>query len=94
VIAEQRLVEGRDELAALLREQAVSTRIAETTSLRFEERGDAVLVTGRIRLRDEGGSMSDSPGAWTFEFEGDRVIRVRGFRDHDAAWAAFQRAAD
>jgi ketosteroid isomerase-like protein len=91
ILAEQRVIRGRDELIAYLHEEAASTRVAETTSLHFDEQGDAVLVTGRIRLRDEGGSMSDSPGAWIFEFEGDRVIRVRGFRDHDAAWDALER---
>jgi ketosteroid isomerase-like protein len=91
IAAERRVVRGREELVAYLREEASSTRVAETTLLRFEEHGDAVLVTGRIRLRNEGGSMSDSPGAWIFEFEGDRVIRVRGFRDHDAAWDALER---
>ena len=88
ILAEQRVVRGREELTAYLHEEADSTRVAETTSLHFDERRDTVVVTGRIRLRDEGGSMSDSPGAWIFEFEGDRVIRVRGFRDHDSAWDA------
>ena len=91
ILASRRVVRGREELIAYLHEEAASTRIAETTSLHFDEHGDAVLVTGRIRLRDEGGSMSDSPGAWIFEFEDHRVIRVRGFRDHDAAWEALER---
>jgi ketosteroid isomerase-like protein len=91
ILAEQRVVRGRQELVAYLREEAASTRVAETTSLHFDEHGDAVVVTGRIRLRDVDGAMSDSPGAWIFEFEGDRVVRVRGFRDHDAAWDALER---
>jgi ketosteroid isomerase-like protein len=83
--ADQRVVRGRDELAAYLRAAAASSRVTETTSLRFEENGNAVLVTGRLRLRETGGAMSDSPGAWIFDFDGDRVIGVRSFRDPTSA---------
>jgi ketosteroid isomerase-like protein len=82
---DQGVVRGRDELVGYLRDAAASTRITETKSLRFEEDGDAVLVTGRLRLRDTGGSMSDSPGAWIFNFDGDQVIGVRSFRDPTSA---------
>jgi ketosteroid isomerase-like protein len=68
---------------------------SEVGDLRFEEHGDAVLVTGRLRLRDDTQrSLVDSPGAWVFRFRGDRVVEVRAFHDIVAARAAAQGDAE
>jgi ketosteroid isomerase-like protein len=76
---------GRDAIAGYLEGLAESGVIAKLTSLQFEQDGDRVLVTGRIWLRDPEGSISDSPGAWIFEFQDEKVAVVRGFRDPGAA---------
>jgi ketosteroid isomerase-like protein len=86
---------GTDELRDYLNRMAASPEVSsELSDLRFEERGDAVLVTGRVRLRDDAQrSLVDSPGAWLFRFRGDKVSEVRAFHDTAAARAALHREA-
>jgi ketosteroid isomerase-like protein len=80
-------VEGKDAIGGYLADMAARPDVgAEVTSLRFEEIGDAVLVTGRVRLRDDvRHSLVDSPAAWVFWFRDDKVEAVRAFRDVAAA---------
>jgi ketosteroid isomerase-like protein len=83
---------GTDALRDYLNRMAGSPEVSsEVSELRFDERGDAVLVTGRVRLRDDAQrSLVDSPGAWLFRFRGDKVREVRAFHDVVAARAALQ----
>jgi ketosteroid isomerase-like protein len=87
---QRRTLRGVDELRTYLHERSDGDAVAaEVTSLRFEEHDSAVLVTGRIRLRDDvRRSVVDSPGAWLFRFRGEKVQVVRGFRDQQAARTA------
>jgi ketosteroid isomerase-like protein len=81
---------GRDDVRQYLTRVASSPEISsELSALRFEEHGDAVLVTGRVRLRNDAQrSVVDSPGAWVFRFRGDKVVEVRAFHDNTAARAS------
>jgi ketosteroid isomerase-like protein len=82
-------VEGKEAIRGYLADMAARPDVgAEVSSLRFEESGDAVLVTGRVRLRDDvRHSLVDSPAAWVFHFRGEKIAAVRAFRDVAAARA-------
>ena len=90
VAFQQPSLRGTEELRAYLNRVATSPEVSsELSALRFEEQGDAVLVTGRVRLRDDAArSLVDSPGVWVFRFRGDKVTEVRAFHDSAAARAA------
>jgi len=90
VAFQQPALRGVDEVRSYLNRVAASPELSsEVGDLRFEEHGDAVLVTGRLRLRDDTQrSLVDSPGAWVFRFRGEKVIEVRAFHDSAAARAA------
>jgi ketosteroid isomerase-like protein len=90
VAFQQPPLRGRDGVRRYLTRVASSPELSsELSALRFEEQGDAVLVTGRVRLRDDAQrSVVDSPGAWVFRFRGDKVVEVRAFHDNAAARAA------
>jgi ketosteroid isomerase-like protein len=92
VAFQQPPLRGPVEVRGYLNRMATSPEVSsEVSSLRFEEHGDAVLVTGRVRLRDDAQrSLVDSPGAWVFRFRGDKVHEVRAFHDYAAARAAVQ----
>jgi ketosteroid isomerase-like protein len=92
VAFQQPALRGVDEVRSYLNRVAASPEVSfEVGELSFEEHGDAVLVTGRLRLRDDTQrSLVDSPGAWVFRFRGDRVVEVRAFHDNAAARAAAQ----
>jgi ketosteroid isomerase-like protein len=81
---------GVDEVRSYLNRVTASPEVSsEVGDLRFEEHGDAVLVTGRLRLRDDTQrSLVDSPGAWVFRFRAEKVVEVRAFHDSAAARAA------
>ena len=59
-----------------------------------ETRDGNVLVFGRVRAR-RGNARIDTPNAWMWELEGDRVIKVRVYAEPtgDASWL-FRRDAD
>jgi len=92
VAFQQPALHGREEVRGYLLRVAGSPEISsELSGLEFEDHGDAVLVTGRVRLRDDAQrSLVDSPGAWVFRFRGDRVVAVRAFHDTASARAALQ----
>jgi ketosteroid isomerase-like protein len=90
VAFQQPALRGPLEIRSYLNRVATSPEVSsELSALRFEEHGDAVLVTGRVRLRDDAQrSLVDSPGAWVFRFRGEKVHEVRAFHDYATARAA------
>lgn len=92
VAFQQPALRGIEEIRSYLHRVRGSPEVSsELSALRFEEHGDAVLVTGRVRLRDDAQrSLVDSPGAWVFRFRGDKVIEVRAFHDTGAARATLK----
>jgi ketosteroid isomerase-like protein len=55
---------------------------AETYS--FESHGDAVLVTGHLRLR-AGVSLTDTQLYWIYHFHDERLVRFEAHTDRQAA---------
>jgi ketosteroid isomerase-like protein len=61
----------------------------EVIPQRYDERGDRVMVTGRLRARREGSFLIDEPAHWVFEFRNGKLLRARAYTDRDAALTAF-----
>lgn len=55
----------------------------------YDELGDCVLVTGRLRARREGSFLIDEPAHWVFEFRNGKILRACAYTDRDAALTAF-----
>jgi ketosteroid isomerase-like protein len=55
----------------------------------FRERGDLVLVLGRLEGRGKGsGAIVHSPLGMAFELRDGLIARIHGYLDHDEALAA------
>jgi ketosteroid isomerase-like protein len=54
----------------------------------YEELGDSVMVTGRLRARREGSFLIDEPAHWVFELRNGKVLRACAYTDRDAALTA------
>ena len=54
----------------------------------YEELGDSVMVTGRLRARREGSFLIDEPAHWVFEFRDGKILRACAYTDRDAALTA------
>ncbi len=82
-------LQGFDELAEYLtgREDLVE---AETYS--YEAHGDAVLVTGHLRLR-AGVSLTDTQLYWIYHFSGERLVRFEAYTDRQAALGSLSQSA-
>lgn len=80
---------GFDELADYLtgREDRVE---AETYS--YELHGDAVLVTGHLRLR-AGVSLTDTQLYWIYHFRAERLVRFEAYTDRRAALDSLSHSA-
>jgi uncharacterized protein len=64
--------------------QAIDETWEETRILgdEFEQRGDRVLIAGRLRGRAKGTEVDvDSPMAWVLTFDGERVSRLHTYTD-------------
>jgi ketosteroid isomerase-like protein len=60
----------------------------EVIPQRYRERGQFVVVTGRLRARREGSFLIDEPAQWVFEIRGGKVLRARAYTNRDAALTA------
>lgn len=57
----------------------------------FEEREDAVLVTGRMHLRGRASGVElDQETGWIVDVRDGRMRRLRSFLSHDEARAVFE----
>jgi ketosteroid isomerase-like protein len=61
----------------------------EVIPQRYDELGDYVMVTGRLRARREGSFLIDEPAHWVFEFRNGKIVRAVAYTDRDAALTAF-----
>lgn len=82
-----RVFRGPDGLREYFRELAGSDTTVDASPFRFEERGDAVLVPGRIRVRS-GGSLTDSPVFWIFKLRDGAIVRTESYGTEEEAEAA------
>jgi ketosteroid isomerase-like protein len=80
---------GFDQLSGYLTSREDSVE-AETYS--FESHGDAVLVTGRLRLR-AGVSLTHTQLYWIYHFRDDRLVRFEAYTDRQAALNSFSDAS-
>jgi ketosteroid isomerase-like protein len=61
------------------------------TPQRFYERGDTVLVIGRVWGRTKA-QLTDSPVAWLWRFDGDELVEGRAFERRDQGVELFEAA--
>jgi ketosteroid isomerase-like protein len=61
----------------------------EVIPQQYDELGDCVMVTGRLRARREGSFLIDEPAHWVFEFRNGKIVRAVAYTDRDAALTAF-----
>jgi ketosteroid isomerase-like protein len=54
----------------------------------FEQLGDSVMVTGRLRARREGSFLIDEPAHWVFDLRNGKILRACAYTDRDAALTA------
>ena len=64
----------------------------QLTQNSFEERGDHVLVIGRVWGRDTQ-SITDSPAGWMWKFDGDEPVECHVYQSSEEAHEHFLRAA-
>lgn len=65
----------------------------EVIPQKYEELGDSVMVSGRLRARREGSFLIDEPAHWVFEFRNGKILRACAYTDRDAALTALGIAA-
>jgi ketosteroid isomerase-like protein len=58
-----------------------------------EQRGDCLLVLGRVYLRSRELGIRDMPVGWIWELQGDRFSRGQAFSDPEQAIRSFNREA-
>jgi len=59
------------------------------TPSRIEQRGDRLLVRGRVYARSRELGIRDMPVAWIWEVRGDRIVRGEVFPDPEHAVERF-----
>jgi ketosteroid isomerase-like protein len=60
----------------------------EVVPQRYREKGEYVVVTGRLRARREGAFLVDEPAQWVWQLRAGKILRARAYTDRDAALAA------
>jgi ketosteroid isomerase-like protein len=63
------------------------------TPKEVEQRGDSLLVRGRVFLRSRALGIRDMPTAWVWELKGDRFVAGQVFIDPEEAELSFSREA-
>ena len=81
-----RVLRGRDELLAWDRESRESGRRVDAQVYALERRGDAVLVSAHLRVRDDGHDAA-RPVYWVYRFTDGRLRRAEAFETRAAALA-------
>ena len=84
-----RMLRGREEIRAFLKDTAAAGTVLEASTFRFEA-NDAgqVAVYGRLRVRGPEG-IKDMPAAWVYTLADGKVVRAEGFKSAAEAEAAF-----
>lgn len=74
---EGRVFEGVEAFRAYMREVSAESSEFSGRARSFEEDGDAVDVSGQVRVRDKDGRLREAQVRWRFEFDdADRIVRV------------------
>ena len=81
---------GTDGLRAYLSDVATIWEELLITPKQVEQRGDSVLVRGRVYLRSRALGIRDMPTGWIWDLRDDRFIRGRVFADPEEAVRLFR----
>jgi ketosteroid isomerase-like protein len=73
---------GFDELAAYLANRVQSI---DASTYSYEPRGDAIIVSGHLRVRD-GLAMTDVQLWWIYRFRGEKLVRFEAYANRAAAY--------
>jgi ketosteroid isomerase-like protein len=79
-----RVLHGSDELRAYYADLARRGERHEPTLYEFEAHGDAVLMTGALRVVRRG-QLTESQLAWVYTFEGERLVSAAGYASRTEA---------
>ena len=74
--AEGRTLRGAAEAREFVKERTAAGASLHARPWSFEERGDAIVVTGSLRVQRPDGSIADTQLRWCFTFRGDRIARA------------------
>jgi len=80
---------GLEGLSAYLEDVAKVWEDLLITPKHVEQRGQSLLVRGRVYLRSRALGIRDMPTAWIWDLRGDRFIRGRVFIDPEEAVRLF-----
>jgi ketosteroid isomerase-like protein len=80
---------GREGLSSYLEDVATVWEELLVTPKQVEQRGDSVLVQGRVYLRSRALGIRDMPTAWIWELRDRLFIRGRVFVDPEEAVRVF-----
>jgi ketosteroid isomerase-like protein len=84
---------GHDGLNAYLDDVSTAWEELLISPGEVEQRGEELLVRGRVYLRSRELGIRDMPVAWIWELRGDRFARGRAFADPEQAIQTFSREA-
>lgn len=80
---------GKEGLSAYLEDVATVWEDLLVTPKQVEQRGDSLLVQGRVYLRSRALGIRDMPTAWIWDLRDGRFIRGRVFVDPEEAVRLF-----
>jgi ketosteroid isomerase-like protein len=88
-VLEGRVYRGHDDVRAWVEDLASDWESFEVSYEEMHDLGDRVLVFGHWHARGRtSGGESAQPGAWLYEIEGGRVVRLQTFTNRGEALAA------
>jgi ketosteroid isomerase-like protein len=73
-----RVFRGPDELREYARSLEQRGEVMEAAPYSFEQRGNAVIVSGYVRVRSEEG-IAEHQLHWVYRFDGDRLLRAESY---------------
>ena len=85
--------EGTDAYRAFVEEQMATGEMVLARAFEFEESGDAVLVSGSMRIRRPG-AFAENYVYWVHRFADGKIVFTQSFGDPDEARAEFEKDAE
>lgn len=85
---------GPDGLDEYLADVAARGETVEAEPVGFEELDGCVVVAGRMRIKREEGSLTDSQVTWIYRFEGDKLTKAKAYPGRLNAEEASERCAE
>jgi len=89
--AKGRVLRGPDELRAYFADLRRRGEVIEVAPYSFETRGEAVLVSGHVRMRGTDG-ITDSQVHWVYRFDAGRLVRAEAYAAREDALKALEEA--